>query len=59
MVVRPIASGTRRYNKRKVSITLDEDTFEAIYKLAKKAKINLTEQVRDLIEWGLEANVSK
>ena len=46
---RPIAQGIQHANRRKMSITLDQDTFDIIHTLAQKAKSSMTEQVRVLI----------
>ena len=36
-------------------VRMDEETFEQVRKLAQENNMNLSEQFRTLVEWGLEA----
>jgi hypothetical protein len=40
---------------RKIAINFDEDTFETIRAMAAQGGVSFGEQVRTLVEWGLEA----
>lgn len=40
---------------RKISIAFSDGDFEAIRKLAARQRQSFAEQVRTLVEWGLEA----
>jgi len=54
---RPVARGCRKHRQHgRLGIVcyLDEDTFFAIRKRAVKEHISFGEQVRILLEWGLE-----
>jgi hypothetical protein len=53
---RPIAKGSRKADGRLgVVCYLDEDTFATIRARAEAQKTSFGEQIRTLIEWGLEA----
>ena len=41
--------------KRRINVTLDDETFDEIRKLAVAEKTSFAEQIRLLVEWGLEA----
>ena len=41
--------------KRRINVTFDDDVFEEIRALAVKKQTSFGEQVRILVEWGLEA----
>lgn len=50
------ARGVRRANgRRQIVITMDEDQFEEVRALAEAEGTSTAEQLRNLIEWGLEA----
>lgn len=38
----------------RIGISFDDETFAAINRLARKARISFNEQVRNLVEFGLE-----
>lgn len=54
----PLAKGHIKSNwpgMVRVVCAFDEETFGEIRKLAEKAETSFAEQVRRLVEWGLEA----
>ena len=40
---------------RRIVVSFDEETFDAVRKLAESTGTSFAEQVRLLVEWGLEA----
>lgn len=50
------AIGWRERGKVKVVCCFDEETFEIVRGRAIKKEISLAEEVRTLVEWGLEAD---
>lgn len=53
---RPVANGTRYANgKRSANIFFDEETFLTLRTRAQCEGTSFSEQVRTLIEWGLES----
>ena len=53
---RPVAKGTpHRGGRLGIVVYLDPDVFDSIRKLAEAGDTSFGEQVRILIEWGLEA----
>lgn len=50
-----IAAGAVKGNQRQLSVLLDTETFAQVSALAKKEGVTVTQQLRLLIEWGLEA----
>ncbi|MBO6858346.1 hypothetical protein [Roseibium sp.] len=55
---RPVAKGCidpKRPGQRKVVLVLDDETFEQIRDMAIKDGTSFAEQIRLLVEWGLEA----
>jgi hypothetical protein len=51
--------GFRRHHLMRHSIGFDDDTYAAICKRVRKHKTTFNEQVRLLVEWGLEAAESE
>lgn len=50
------AKGVRRSNgRRQVVIVMDDDQFDEVRALAEAQGTSTAEQLRNLIEWGLEA----
>ncbi len=47
--------GTVRAHQKKICVGFSEDDFETIRRLAQRRRISFAEQVRTLVEWGLEA----
>ena len=41
--------------KRRINLTLDNDTFDEVRALALAKETSFAEQMRLLVEWGLEA----
>jgi len=41
--------------KRRINVTLDDETFDEIRRRALAERTSFSEQVRLLVEWGLEA----
>lgn len=53
---RKLAEGAVRANGiRKFNTAFDEETYQQIRNLAMKSGVSFTQQVRLLVEWGLEA----
>jgi hypothetical protein len=55
---RPVAAGAidrRDPTRRAIAVTFDGDTFDAIRARAIREGTSFGEQVRTLVEWGLEA----
>lgn len=52
---RQLARGTVRAHYSKLSVTFDRDQLQRILLLARAHGISMTEMVRNLVEWGLEA----
>lgn len=50
------AVGCRKGNHVKVVCAFDEEMFQAVRALAVKHRTSVAEQVRTLVEWGLEAD---
>jgi hypothetical protein len=50
------ARGCRRGSHIKIVCAFDEDTFATVRKLAVKEQTSVAEQIRKLVEWGLEAD---
>lgn len=49
------AAGTKVGNKRQLIVRVDDDTFEEIAELAAAENVSVAEQIRVLIEFGLES----
>ncbi len=49
------AKGVQRGSWRQLVVKIDSDTFEEIRARAERENTSMAEQVRLLIEWGLEA----
>ena len=47
--------GVLRRGWRSIKVAFDEETFEEIRRLAAENRCSFAEQVRCLVEWGLEA----
>lgn len=52
---RSLALGSPRGFYRRISCTFDDAMIAEIRKRAKKNGVTVTEEIRTLIEWGLEA----
>lgn len=52
---RNLGSGFRRCNMLRHVCQFDEETFEQIKAMARKKGTSIAEQIRLLVEWGLEA----
>lgn len=50
-----VAKGTKQCNKRHIAIAFDVDVFNEIRSRAQKEGTSFAEQVRLLVEWGLES----
>lgn len=50
-----LARGTVRAHYTKFSVTFDRDQLRRILTLARYHKVSMTEMIRNLVEWGLEA----
>jgi hypothetical protein len=48
-------NGTKKGNMRAIYCAFDEDTFNTIRKQAEKNNVSFAEQVRTVVEWGLES----
>lgn len=48
------ARGVKMGNKRQIVVRLDDDTFDEVLALAEHSNTSVAEQVRVLIEFGLE-----
>lgn len=56
---RPVAKGVvdpRDPTRRQIVVAFDGDVFDQVRKRAVKEKTSFAEQVRLLVEWGLEAD---
>jgi hypothetical protein len=51
------AKGVLRSGRRQLVVRLDDDQFEEVRSRAERCGTSVAEQVRLLIEWGLEADV--
>ncbi|MCG8506197.1 MAG: hypothetical protein MI755_16455 [Sphingomonadales bacterium] len=51
---RPVARGVRKDRKLAVVVAFDEETFDAIRQRAISEGTSFGEQVRTLVEWGLD-----
>ncbi len=50
------AKGVKLYGgRRQVVIKMDSDQFDFIYQRALRENTSVAEQIRNLIEWGIEA----
>lgn len=54
---RPIANGLRRGVMSRIVVSFDDETFEVVKSQALANNRSFAEQVRLLVEWGLEATV--
>lgn len=57
---KPLKSGVgrgyvRRTGRRQVSTLIDDDTLDRLHARAKAEETSLCEQIRLMVEWGLEA----
>jgi len=50
----PVANGCRRHGAVEIGCKFDEDMFEEIKRLALKNKTSFSEQLRTLVQWGLD-----
>lgn len=54
---RPPAKGTsRRPGENRIVVSLDDEMFAEVARRAEQNRTSFAEQVRTLIEWGLEAD---
>ena len=57
-MTKPVANGVRKGVKRQFHMALDQDTFAIVKARAIQERTSLAEQVRLLVEWGLEATTN-
>lgn len=50
----PVAAGVRKGTNRRVVVSFDDETFDAIAARATAEQTSFAAIVRELVEWGLE-----
>lgn len=52
---RIVGQGVKHGQMKSIYVALDPDTFDHLASRAKKEKTSMSEQIRTMVEWGLES----